>query len=61
VNEFVALGLIVVLVLQFSMMKWEMLALQRRGRPMWLALIPVVSLLVIAFDAVAGWAGRRTR
>jgi len=59
VNEFVALGLIVVLVLQFSMMKWEMLALQRRGRPMWLALIPVVSLLVIAFDAVAGRVGRR--
>ncbi|HEX9696232.1 MAG TPA: hypothetical protein VGB64_07950 [Actinomycetota bacterium] len=58
-NEFVALGLIVVLVLQFSMMKWEMLALQRRGRPMWLALIPVVSLLVIAFDAVAGRVGRR--
>lgn len=58
-NEFLALGFIVVLVLQFAMMKREMLALQQRGRPLWIALVPLVSLLVIAYDAIAGRLRRR--
>ncbi|HVL89227.1 MAG TPA: hypothetical protein VM841_03220 [Actinomycetota bacterium] len=50
---------VVLLVMQFSMMKWEMMALQRHGRPLWLALIPIVSLLVIGYDAIAGRVRRR--
>lgn len=52
-SRIAAILLIGVLLLQFSMMKWEMLSHQRHGRPLWLALIPVVSLVVIAYDAIA--------